>query len=296
MQTAYQKKDASGTAADETAAVEASLRAAEDNPTLINYITEQKRQSDLKNTSEVYPNLIISTTNREIESFLLETAKNTIQSNEDIVGVGALFEPYAFSSQREGYSIHVTATGNGEVDIADMGDYSDYSTEDLYKSSIQNKALTITEPYTDTRTGTQMITVLSPILLNGEIKGVVFADISVESFEKTAITSSEYHTIYSTIVDENDTLIYHSTNPEKVGSDNANTFLNAENAQVASSKMTSNSAFNIRCKNADAVDVYKFYTPIQAGNNIWWANTTVEVSDVMDVRHRPQFCLLLSPL
>lgn len=282
MQTAYEKKGESGTADEENAAVETALKEAEGNPDLISYIKEQKQQSDLENTSEVFSDLIISGTNREIESFLIETAKNTVLSNEDIVGVGALFEPYSFSAQRESYSLYANATENGEVVISDMGNYSDYSNEDFYKSTIQNKALTITEPYTDKTTGLQMITVLSPILLNGEVKGVVSADISVESFEKASISSSEYDTVYSTIVNENDTLIYHSTNPEKVGTDNANTFLDSENAQATSSKMTSDSAFNIKCKNADAVDVYKFYTPIKAGNNVWWANATVEVSDVMD--------------
>lgn len=282
MQTAYQKKKATGTAADEAAAFEEAIKEAEGNPALIGYIKEQKRLNELENTSEIFPELIISGTNREIESFLIETAKNTVLSNEDIVGVGALFEPYSFSSQREGYALYVNATDHGEAVVTNLGNYSDYSQEDFYKTTIQNKALTITEPYIDNTTGVYMITVLSPILLDGEIKGVVSADISIESFAKAAISSSEYDTVYSTIVNENDTLIYHSTNPEKVGSNNANTFLDSENAQAASTEMTSNSAFNIKCKNADAVDVYKFYTPIKAGNNIWWANATVEVSDVID--------------
>lgn len=106
-----------------------------------------------------------------------------------------------------------------------MGDYSAYSVEDFYKSTI---------------------------LLNGEIKGAISVDISVESFEKTALVSSEYDTIYSTLVNENDTLIYHSTNPEKVGLSNATTFLDSKNAQTTAAKMASNSAFNILCKNADA--------------------------------------------
>lgn len=282
MQTAYEKKGSADTVADETAALETALREAEDNPALTSYIKEQKQKDDLENTSEIFPDLILSGTNHDIESFLLETAKNTVLNNEDIVGIGALFEPYSFSSQRESYSLYVNATTGGGVSISDMGNYADYSNEDFYTSTIQNKSLTITDPYTDKTTGVQMITVLSPILIDGEVKGVVSADISVKSFEKAAITSSEYDTIYSTLVNENDTLIYHSTNPEKVGTDNANTFLDSKNAQAASSRMLSNSAFDIRCKNADAVDVYKFYTPIQAGNNIWWANATVEVSDVMD--------------
>lgn len=282
MQTAYQKKASSGTIADETESMMAAIKAAEGNPELISYIREQKQQNDLKNKSELYPNLVLSETNREIESFLLETAKNTVLSNEDIVGVGALFEPYCFSSQQESYSLYVNAAANGGVTVSDMGDYKDYSNEDFYKSTIQNKALTITEPYTDATTGIQMITVLSPIILDGDIKGVVSADISVDSFEKTAVTDSEYDTVYSTLVDNNDTLIYHSTNPEKVGSNNSNTFLDSKDAQDVSSKMMSNSAFNIKCKNADAVDVYKFYVPIKAGNNTWWANATVDVSDVMD--------------
>lgn len=282
MQTAYQKKGSSSSAANEATAFDETLKAAEGNPTFLNYIREQKRESDLKNTSEIFPDLVLSATNREIEDFLLETAKNAVLSNEDIVGVGALFEPYSFSDQRESYSLYVNASSNGGVEVSDMGDYSAYSNEDFYKSTIQNKSLTITEPYTDKTTGVQMITVLSPILLNGEIKGAISVDISVESFEKTALVSSEYDTIYSTLVNENDTLIYHSTNPEKVGLSNATTFLDSKNAQATAAKMASNSAFNIMCKNADAVNVYKFYTPIKAGNNTWWANATVEVSDVID--------------
>lgn len=282
MQTTYQKKGTSGTVEEEAAALAAELKQAEGNPGLINYINEQKRNSDLENTSEIYSDLVLSAVNREIESFLLETARNTVLSNDDIVGVGALFEPYQFSTQRESYSLYVNATDSGDAVFTDMGNYSQYSNEDFYKSTIQNKALTITEPYVDKTTGVNMITILSPIMVNGEVKGVVSADITVDSFEKASITSPEYDTIYSTLVNENDTLIYHSTNPEKVGSDNSTTFLDSKNAQAASSEMMSNNAFNIKCKNADAVEVYKFYTPIKAGNNTWWANATVEVSDVME--------------
>lgn len=162
-----------------------------------------------------------------------------------------------------------------------MGDYSDYSQEDFYKLTMSNKSLTVTEPYYDKNTNVFMITVLNPVTFNGAILGVVSADISVESFDKVAMDNQEYSSIYSTIVNENDTLIYHSINPEKIGTDNANTFLNADNAKAASSKMTSNSKFNIKCKNAEGADVYKFYSPIKAGNNVWWANCTVEVKDVL---------------
>lgn len=122
MQTAYQKKGTSETAEDESAALEARLKDAEGNSALIQYMNEQKKQNDLKNTSEIFPDLVLSETNHEIESFLLETAKNTVLSSEDIVGVGALFEPYSFSAQQESYSLYVNATANGDVAVSDMGD------------------------------------------------------------------------------------------------------------------------------------------------------------------------------
>lgn len=136
MQTAYAKREAAGVyigantvqeteeisrteenAADaEDAVTETENGASEENtgnPDLDRYIAEQKRESDLKNTSEIYPDLVLSEVNREIENFLLETAKNTVISNEDIAGVGVLFEPYSFSRQRESYSFYVSSAETG---------------------------------------------------------------------------------------------------------------------------------------------------------------------------------------
>lgn len=239
-----------------------------------------QKEQDKANTSIVYPDTILSKSNKDIEDFMIQTAENTVENNEDIIGMGVLFEPYAFSQKRESYSFYTSRGSSGKADTVTLGEYSEYSKKEYYILASEKKTMAITEPYEDQITGIMMVSIANPIILDNKLHGVAIADISLDNFKKIAVVNESYPSLYNQIINDSDTLIFHSTNPEKVGLNNSTTFYNDVNAKIASDEMTENVAFNIKCKNADNVPVYKFFAPIQSGGITWWSNCTVEISDL----------------
>lgn len=249
-------------------------------------------QKDAGNSSAIFPDIILSEDRKDAEQFLLETAKNTVKTTTDIEGVGVLFEPNAFAPELESYSFYATMD-SGQVAVNSLGEYSNYSKENFYVDIMEKKQLTITEPYYDNLTNVNMVSVISPIMHNNQLVGMVSADISVDTFSKVAIKSEVYPSIYNVIINENDSLIYHSTNPEKVGQKDASTFYKDADANAVAEKTGGSTEFNYKCKNADGVMVYKFYAPILSGSSTWWANCTIEGSDLLETSVNTMLLLLV---
>lgn len=61
-----------------------------------------------KETSEVYKNLKINSIKKELEGYLIGTAKNAVKNSDAVIGIGIMFEPYAFSDSRESYALYFT--------------------------------------------------------------------------------------------------------------------------------------------------------------------------------------------
>lgn len=293
IQSTFANRDT--TASSETAFLEGTNTSGmeADAAAAVGKIAEQyQKQMDEYNRSAIFPDIVLIKENKDIEDYLVESAENTVETTTDIIGMGVLFEPYSFSTKRESYAFYTTLDGSGHADTTPLGEYSEYSKENYYTIGVEKKALTITKPYEDKTTGVAMVSIVNPIIVNNVFQGVVTADISLDNFSKIAATSDRYPSLYNTVINDQDTLIFHSTSPDKVGQDSATTFYNEANAKIASDQMTKNAAFNIKCRNAENVPVYKFYSPIEVCGTIWWSDCVVEISDLNEASRNTTILLV----
>ncbi|WP_313151963.1 methyl-accepting chemotaxis protein [Lacrimispora sp.] len=207
--------------------------------------------------------------NYEVETFLTATARNSVIMNEDIVGVGAMFELYKFQSDIRDYAFRVTKNNESGV-IEPFGNYSTYSGEEYYKTAATTKKSTVTPPYE--YNGITMVSYASPILKGSEVQGVVLADINVSNFKKVESSNPKYPSMYATILDNKGTIIYNSEDISRVGK--------PKDIPAIESIMSNGQPFQMEMIRNDGEKTVQFYAPISASGETWWSITGVSVSDV----------------
>lgn len=215
--------------------------------------------------------------NYEVETFLTATARNSAVMNEDIVGVGAMFELYKFQSDIRDYAFRVTKNNESGV-IEPFGNYSTYSGEEYYKTAATTKKSTVTPPYE--YNGIIMVSYASPILKGSEVQGVVLADINVSNFKKVESSNPKYPSMYATILDNKGTIIYNSEDIRRVGKSIGEFMKNPTDIPAVESIMSKGQPFQAEMIRNDGEKILQFYAPISASGETWWSITGVSVSDV----------------
>lgn len=243
--------------------------------------------------SEVYPNLKLSTLAKQIENFMVATATNTVVNTDEILAVGALFEPFAYTENKESYSLYITQN-NGEREISSLGDYSSYSSESYYKDAKEKKELIFTKPYL--YNNQIMVTASTPIILDGEIKGVIIVDISTDRFDKVKIDNRRYPTIYSSIGMEDGTIVYHSLDKTLTNQNISSTFGNSDDSAKTFENMKAGEPFYNEGPDNKGINKYRFYAPIRAGSQIWQAMSILYTRDVNEASVKITFSLLIMAL
>jgi len=215
--------------------------------------------------------------NYEVETFLTATARNSVIMNEDIVGVGAMFELYKFQSDIRDYAFRVTKNNESGV-IEPFGNYSTYSDEEYYKTAATTKKSTVTPPYE--YNGITMVSYASPILKGSEVQGVVLADINVSNFKKVESSNPKYPSMYATILDNKGTIIYNSEDISRVGKSIGEFMKKPKDIPAIESIMSNGQPFQMEMIRNDGEKTVQFYAPISASGETWWSITGVSVSDV----------------
>lgn len=243
-----------------------------------NYMLYKKETSiEYNDNSKVYPNLKLSSLDKETENFILATVSNTLNTSDELSAIGALFEPFAYTANQESYSLYVTK-GDGKVNIGNLGEYSSYSQESYYKDAKEKKESVFTKPYLFKNT--MIITAATPIILDGEVKGVIVVDIPTDNFSEIKINNERYPSIYSAISMEDGTLVYHTLDENLINQNISVTFGKQEGYQKVMDEMKKGVSFYNRDLDNKGVDKYRFYSPIKAGNETWQAMTILQTNDV----------------
>lgn len=215
----------------------------------------------------------LSELNSDVEKFLTETARNTALNYEDIVGVGAVFEPYKYDKNIETYGFYVSSDIgiSGEIDV--YKDYTEYAQEEAYLTALKSDKPVFTEPYVDE--GITMISYVIPIIHKNEMQGMIMADINIDHFEKAITENKEYPNMYTTIYNENLIDIYDSAAPEDVGHSIDEFYKNTKELNSVKESMKKKEAFMKEITKENNVRITQYFYPIQAGEETWWAMTAL---------------------
>ena len=224
--------------------------------------------------SDIY-NKVLSPLKHDVELFISEAARNTAVNNEDIVGVGVMFEQYKFQSDLEDYAFYVDQT-NVDDDIEPLSTYAEYSALDYYQTAMTTLQPTVTAPYA--KDGILVVTYAVPIIYDDEFLGVVSADINVASFGKVNATSEQYPSMYAAVFTDKGEFVY-SSKSDDYAVDLSDLFASAGSTDYALSKMAEGVQFDMSAASSDGQSNLWYFAPIDISGTTWWTMTVVSEAD-----------------
>lgn len=245
----------------------------------VNILGETISSHGTKDTGSSYHSIIydseISELTSDVETYITEVIRQTTSTNNDIVGMGVLFQPYAFDANIKDYAFYILGS-ESEKDIEPFGIYDDYSKEEYYTKAFASKKPEFTSPYDDQ--GIKMVTYCVPILFENEFKGMITADINVTNFSKVYNENKNYPSKYITIFNEEGIIIYDSEDEVNIG-EPIDKFLAPKTLTEVQNNIQSNHSFTIETTRSDGVKETSYYNPIPIGDKNWWVLTSLENKD-----------------
>lgn len=225
--------------------------------------------------SSVYQQKILPI-NEEIEKYLVNTIQATVTNNVDIMGSGAFFEPNAFDPSIRDYTIYIQKKDPKK--IISLGAYESYSKEEYYQIAMKTKKPYFTSPYE--YNGDTMISAAYPIQFKGKVQGVIVVDINVKNFNKIASKSDQYSSMYNRIYTNKGIIAYDSLDPSKnIGKSISDFMTNDKDLKQTLESFKQAKAFETKGEN-NGKTVERFFYPISAGEENWWALTALDESDM----------------
>lgn len=240
--------------------------------------------------SAIY-NRMLSPIHFDVENYLVESARSTAVTNEDIAGIGVMFEKNCFQNDIEDYAFYVSQE-NAVGNIGPFGKYETYSAEPYYQAAAASGTSVVTDPYDFD--GTVLITYAAPVLRDTRLQGVVMADIAVDSFSKVDATNERYPSMYATIYTDTFTVAYDSLNSASIGTSIKDTMRNESEYTALVERASAGEAFSATATNLNGQKVVQFFTPIHAGDEVWWSLTALDQTDMDEAVRQTALVLIIA--
>ncbi len=215
--------------------------------------------------------------NKTVEDYLTHSIRAAVENNEEIMGAGAFFAPYAYDPDVRDYALYITED-NPEEFVTYT--YEEYSNGEYFKVPFQTKQPYSTPPYEDM--GVVMVSSAYPILLDGEVQGVIVVDINVSTFNNYAISTTEYPTAFNEILTDESILVFDSTDLSGgyVGMSTADFIKDSKSLAKIDEGYSKGEAFTIQTAGESGQKLNRFYYPIDVGGQTWWSLFAVDAKDM----------------
>jgi len=254
--------------------LEQAYKTGADNPSWLEMPTDPAAMELCQ--SSIY-NKVLTPVNYDIEVYLREMARSNAANNDDLAGVGVMFEPSQFQADIRDYAFYVSED-NASGDILPFGTYESYSNEVYYQMAAAAKKPVVTDPYE--YNGVTMVSYASPVLYNNAVKGVVMADIKVSNFDKVNTTSETFPSMYCTIYNQAGVIVYDSEDKADIGKKLADFTPDASQLAAIQDNMAKGDAFRLETTREDGRKVTRYFTPIHAADQTWWSLTAISNKDI----------------
>lgn len=244
---------------------------------IVNKYNERNRTgySGRTEKSKVY-DIYLQEINKQIEEFIISIARTTAISNDKITGVGVFFEPNAFDTSIKDYTIYISEDDPDTVQS--YGAYENYGSQDYYKDAATSQMNSFTDPYYDH--GINMVSASFPIVYKDKTYGVILVDINVDAFDDLESSDSSYPSMYVDILTSDSTMVYDSESTDYVGQRLTDLIPSNEYAKIQAGIDTGKS-FSVSTKKDDGTHVVRFYSPINACGQTWWAASALSQFDLI---------------
>lgn len=226
--------------------------------------------------SDVY-DVNLQRMNKEIEDYILNTSWATVKGNNSISGIGVFFEKGSFDPAIEDYTVYVGESDAKNKTSQSYGSYSDYGSKDYYTQAAKSKKAVFTAPYEDQ--GIKMVTAAYPILYKDKVEGVIVVDINIENFNELQSSNAEYSSMYVDILMQDSTFVYDSESTDYVGQ-KLSDLLDPDQYKKIQDGVDTGKSFSVNTKKDSGEIVSRYYTPINAEGETWWAASALSKSDL----------------
>lgn len=224
--------------------------------------------------SIVFQDKKISELNSDVEKYITETARTTVQNNDAISGIGLMFQPNKFSANIESYAFYVSKETGRDGKIEPFAEHSEYSKEEYYKEAFETEKAVFTDPYE--YEGSMMITYAVPIIFNNEVQGIIMTDINTDIFGQAVEKDETYPSMYTALYNSKGMDIFDSETADDVGHLMDEFFVHKDELQVVKDSMKNGKQFSTETTREDNRKIYRYYTPFTAGGETWWSMTALD--------------------
>ena len=233
---------------------------------------------EVKRVGQLYPQ---NMTEYEImtEERIIETLEGIVRNNDFVEGAGVFFEPYAYAETIEKYSLYTYAgIESGKIEASQSADYTQ---EKFYKETKEKNGILLINPVLVR--GEFVVSMSIPIVVDGVFTGIASVDVNVSKFKEFSLNNPAYPTMYTCILDLTGTLIYDSENPDgtSIGINMVEWTPNPEDNTITQAGYDTKQPFTTIIHADNGVDMYRFYYPIQAGDQTWWSLTAIEEPEML---------------
>lgn len=217
----------------------------------------------------------ISASRFSAETNIINTMIAAMDDNEDIVGVGVLFEPGAFSKNDQVYAPYMNREDFEDGKVENLT-YDSYETADYYApAKADPSGFGYTDSYTED--GVNMFSAYYPIKdADGNFIGVVDIDFDASMFDVMAVESADFPGMYVNIINNNGSILY-STHTNVIGKAFKDT-VSADAYEEISTNWAKGEDFSVTTSSSSGV-VKRFYTPLKMASNVWWVQTAVPMKE-----------------
>ncbi len=243
---------------------------------IVNKYNERNRTgySGRTEKSEVY-DIYLQEINKQLEEFIISIARTTAISNDKIAGVGVFFEPNAFDTSIKDYTIYISEDDPDTVQS--YGAYENYGSMDYYKDAATSRMNCFTDPYYDQ--GINMVSASFPIVYKDKTYGVILVNIDIDAFSDLESSNPTYPSMYVDVLTSDSTMVYDSESTDYVGQRLTDLIPSKEYAKIQAGIDTGKS-FSVSTKKDDGTHVVRFYSPINACGQTWWAASALSQFDL----------------
>ena len=244
---------------------------------IVNKYNERNRTgySGRTEKSEVY-DIYLQEINKQLEEFIISIARTTAISNDKIAGVGVFFEPNAFDTSIKDYTIYISEDDPDTVQS--YGAYENYGSMDYYKDAATSRMNCFTDPYYDQ--GINMVSASFPIVYKDKTYGVILVNINIDAFSDLESSNPTYPSMYVDVLTSDSTMVYDSESTDYVGQRLTDLIPSKEYAKIQAGIDTGKS-FSVSTKKDDGTHVVRFYSPINACGQTWWAASALSQFDLI---------------
>lgn len=238
-----------------------------------------------------YEDLKLDEKQKLLEDYIFSSAKNILTTNDSIVEISVMFEPFCFSNDRKDYGVYLSNDKNGTIQVNDIGAYDEFSKKNYYQIAVGKQGTVYTEPYIEEEV--KVITCAQPLLFEGKMIGVINVNIALSMFDELELDSELYSSFYVDVINMNGNIIYDNKDQNKIGKNITDFFSNKSvDSENFLNRLKERKNFSLRYKDINGIKQEAYFEAASAGEEVWYTVSIVRDLDIKSDILRITFLLI----